>query len=350
MSPGPARRRRDNGAVLRVYLDQNHWVALARSRKGGFTDELGDLWRLANTSVDAGLVSFPLSAVHYYETSKRIAQESRWNLAATMAELSRVHTLAGSSTLVPAEVEAAASRIASRSALSPKVEPFGVGAAHALGAEPGTFEATSSVEELQAAGMPADMLDLISRGLIDAVEMAVLARTESSPTAQAIAAATRSHMGTVDRTFADAQRSYASDLETHGLAHRRDEGLSRFDLMDVMPLFTRALAAHGMMFDPKQFQDIEVVEQLLREVPSKWVVREMRRVRHRNPQQPWTESDLNDMNALSGALVYCDVVVTERQWAHHFNKEGVAELFDTVVISGLRKLTDLLEAESRTGR
>lgn len=333
--------------MLRIYLDQNKWVDLARSRKSGFTDELGEVWHLANASVEAGLASFPLSAVHYYETNKRVDQTSRWNLAVTMAELSRVHTIAGSSTLVPAEVTAAATRIASGGTISPSIDAFGRGAAHALGAEPTTFEGLSSIEELKAAGMPPDMLDLVRRGLVEAVELAVLARTETSTRARDIAAITRSHMGTVDRKFADAQRRFASELKTHRLTHRRDEGLSRFDLVDVIPLFNRALAQHGVMFTPEQFEDIEVVDELLHEVPSKWVVREMRRVRHRNPQQPWTESDLNDMNALSGAVVYCDVVVTERQWAHHLNKEGVAKHNDTKVISNLREVTGLLVADSR---
>lgn len=334
--------------MLRIYLDQNKWVELARSRKSGFTDEVGGVWHLAMTRVEDGRVSFPLSAVHYYETSKRVDQESRWNLAATMAELSRVHTLAGSSTLVRAEVKAAAARIVSRATYSPPIEAFGEGAAHALDADPGTFQGLSSIEELDAAGMPSEILDLVRKGLVGAAELAVLARTESSPTARTIAAATRSRMGAVDRKFADSQRSFASDLQKHGLVHRRDEGLSRFDLVDVMPLLTRALAELGMKFDPKQFEDIDVVNRLLRQIPSKWVVREMRRVRHRNSQQPWAESDLNDMNALSGAVVYCDVVVTERQWAHHLNQEGVAKLHNTTVISDLRNLSALLVADSRT--
>jgi hypothetical protein len=54
------------------------------------------------------------------------------------------------------------------------------------------------------------------------------------------------------------------------------------------------------------------------------------------------------MNALSGAVVYCDVVITERQWAHHLNKEGVAKLYNTKVVSNLRELPDLLIAASRS--
>jgi hypothetical protein len=334
-------------SMLRIYLDQNKWVELSRSRRGRFSDDLGDVWHVAKAGVDAGLLSFPLSDIHYYETHKRVDQASRWRLAATMVELSHGHTLAGSSTLVPAEVTAAAYRIATGSPPPRRVEAFGLGAAHALGVEPGRFSGLSSLDELEAAGMPDVMLDLVRDGVIDATELALLARTEASPAASAIAAATRKQMGAVGRRFADAQRDYASALQQHGLAHQRDEGLSRFDLVDVIPLFNRAFAALGKQLTPEQFKDIEAVEGLLREVPSKWVVREMRRVRHRNAQQAWTENDLNDVNALSGAVVYCDVVVTERQWTHHLNQEGIARLHDTVVISDLRKLPELMVTDSR---
>lgn len=69
------------------------------------------------------------------------------NLAATMAELSRVHSIAGPNTLVPAEVNAAAAKIVPGSPPAQPIQAFGVGAAHALGADPDTFTGRSSVEE-----------------------------------------------------------------------------------------------------------------------------------------------------------------------------------------------------------
>lgn len=287
-------------------------------------------------------------AVHYFETTKRVRQDSRWDLAAAMAELSRMHTIAGANTLIPQEVDAVAARIY-RDQIDPNapdpspIEPFGVDAAHALGAPPGTFAGQFSFEELRAAGMPEDMLTLVRRGLVDATELAVLARTESSEQARKIAEQTREQMGEVDQKFADHQRAFAEHVKDNRLTHRRDEGLSRFDLADIRELILRACVARGFVLTPEQFGDTETVERLLKEVPSKWAVR---RVRHRNVQQSWTASDLNDINALSGAVVYCDIVVTERQWAHHLNKEGLPQLHGTTVISDLKDLTGLLVAHS----
>ena len=104
---------------------------------------------------------------------------------------------------------------------------------------------------------------------------------------------------------------------------------------------------------PKETADAFVgdrarVQHFLENVPSRWVTRELRRVRHRNRQQQWQRGDLNDVNALSVATPYCDVVVTERQWARHLNHEGLAEKYGTVVIHDLTELPSLLAAAPTT--
>ncbi len=68
----------------------------------------------------------------------------------------------------------------------------------------------------------------------------------------------------------------------------------------------------------------------------------MRRLRHANPQKQWEGNDLNDVMALSVVVPYCDVVVTERQWAHSVGVAKLDRRFNTTVISDLRKLPELL--------
>ena len=60
---------------------------------------------------------------------------------------------------------------------------------------------------------------------------------------------TRAHMEEVNRKFADAQRAFAEGLTLHRLTHRRDEGLTRFDFADIIPLFNRACVARGVVPD-----------------------------------------------------------------------------------------------------
>lgn len=51
-------------------------------------------------------------------------------------------------------------------------------------------------------------------------------------------------------------------------------------------------------------------------------------------------NDLNDLMALSVAIPYCDVVVTENFWAHIASQVGVDELYNTKVTSDIEEVFD----------
>ncbi|BCB83693.1 hypothetical protein Psuf_010060 [Phytohabitans suffuscus] len=81
--------------MLRVYLDQNKWIDLARAASGHpaggrFSDALA----LARAGVASGTVSFPLDMYRYWETSKRGNDRSRNEVVDVMRELSQQHTMA----------------------------------------------------------------------------------------------------------------------------------------------------------------------------------------------------------------------------------------------------------------
>jgi hypothetical protein len=59
---------------------------------------------------------------------------------------------------------------------------------------------------------------------------------------------------------------------------------------------------------------VKRAEKLIRPAPAVFVHRELRRLRHEASGKAWEASDLVDLTALSSAIVYCDVVVTERVW------------------------------------
>lgn len=93
------------GPVLRVYLDQNKWIDLARAATGHplgarFVDALV----AARAAVAAEEASFPLDLYRYQETGKRRDDRSRRALADLM-DLSRQHTVARSHHLLPAEID-----------------------------------------------------------------------------------------------------------------------------------------------------------------------------------------------------------------------------------------------------
>ena len=87
--------RADMVMVLRVYLDQNHWVSLMKAE----TDRpdgrpFRDIALLLSEAANRGFVSLPLSMTHAMELQSRANFQSRLRLASTMIRLSRWHAIA----------------------------------------------------------------------------------------------------------------------------------------------------------------------------------------------------------------------------------------------------------------
>jgi hypothetical protein len=87
------------------------------------------------------------------------------------------------------------------------------------------------------------------------------------------------------------------------------------------------------------------LEAFIEDVPTIYAHRELRLLRQLASQKPWEENDLTDLTALPPAIVYCDVVVTERLWTDIARRTDLSTRFGTTVIRSLEDLPPfLLEA------
>lgn len=59
---------------------------------------------------------------------------------------------------------------------------------------------------------------------------------------------------------------------------------------------------------------------------------------HRNPQTKWTGNDMFDIDALSVAVPYCDLVVTERHARHVLEVSGAPGRCGTTAMATLAEL------------
>src|SRR5664280_1227043 len=125
------RRTRDDGCVLRIYLDQNKWVDLARAAHGhplGMRFE--DALAMCRAGVAAGTVTFPLDIYRYWETGKRGNDRSRNDVVDVMRELSRAHTMALPFGVLDQELDLALQRRFGRPEHARRQHVFGVGMRH----------------------------------------------------------------------------------------------------------------------------------------------------------------------------------------------------------------------------
>jgi hypothetical protein len=83
--------------MKRIYLDQNKWIDLAACEKGlEKYARFRDVLTIAAAAVDRRLASFPLSTIHYIETSHR-RRRPVGSIAAALAGVNRARSV-----LIPA--------------------------------------------------------------------------------------------------------------------------------------------------------------------------------------------------------------------------------------------------------
>lgn len=76
-------------------------------------------------------------------------------------------------------------------------------------------------------------------------------------------------------------------------------------------------------------------------MPSSDVAITLTTARHRS-QSRWTSNDIFDLDAMSVAVPYCDIVVTERSARHVLDQAGLGRRLGTKLLASLAELEEEL--------
>jgi hypothetical protein len=325
--------------MLRVYLDQNKWIDLARARLGK-NEAARDVLDVAKEAVRLGLASFPLSSTHYIETWNSRSARRRWNLASTMFNLARPggsigpHTMAGPPEVVEMELDVALRRRFGRP-LDIRWQPvFGEGVGHAFGKPAVKYEAPAelplSPERRRDINYQASRLkELVSLAgpITDLPVVGIDTESYKRPS----------------RTYMEGEAGRVELFKRLRLNRdKRAKYVGVVSLLDIFEPLNEALSRAGI--DNEEFLSLSADEMMdfLSDLPSRHVDYELHRLRHEDPHLKRGLGDLEDLAALSVAIAYCDVVVTERLWAHLARRAGLEERYETRILSNVCDLLPLL--------
>jgi hypothetical protein len=291
-------------ALVRVYLDQNAWIALLQAKEGHPRGaRYRDTLLLLKEAVRRGDVSLPLSYVHYVETSRRRPYAKRARLARLMAELSRYQTIAPFQSLVRAELRVAlASWFGSRIVPDPPA-PFGRGADHAFGIGFIEAQVVSLIGRHGERARPA-------RGVL---EWGALAGHPDHDAANDPPGRQLQALLTKEAERLEKLRSLRRpDGWTRGDKSRRAWSAQAYveALDEVNDAFDEADVPAGALLSCGR----EAMSAFLKDVPTLAARYELGRLKEQDSSATWTVNDLRDLEALSVAVVYADVVVTENMW------------------------------------
>lgn len=331
-----------------VYLDQWVWIRLARAHRGRPARPADVDVLAAIRKASANGVAFPLSATHYHETLKITDPRQRRDLVEVMAPISAVRTIRSQSDLLRHQFLTALHETAGRPAIRPApVRVLGLGMQWAFRGVPARFQVVDAegrvVEEVDRAWL---------RHLNQHGEAELLGGPpdEELPALEAL--------GYVSPKELDSQpgsRLAWEELLVGRLANRR---LSREELRvlllarelthEYLDLLNRLLAEYRLTFgglvaggDPVKVRQRAVA--LVERVPTLRIAAEMKVEMFHDRGRSWTWNMVNDIDALSIAIPYCRLVITDRDAAGIARRTGADLRHGTTVISDLDALPELLD-------
>ena len=338
-----------------VYLDLNHWVGLAKARAGHpdagiYTKVLEHAQRARDTRE----VIFPLSSTHYMELAKVRSPEQRAAIGAVMADLSGFCTILSHTVIHTCEIEASLdTHVARRPDEISLLHLLGRGVGHAFGrhgfigfrdgagtdvtaklrgswgAGPDAFddwraEIESDFEKRMLAGPTNDDLgELKSRGW--------------NPYA--------AHRVAERRASQEKEQARRLDGESRWRRGRlRDVVAARYLTIELWGPLVEGLGARGLTIS-KAFPTRAESRAFVDSMPSGDAYVSLMTLAHRDPQHAWSANDIFDIDALSAAVAYCDLVATDRERVHGLVSSGVASRLDTDVVASPHDLLSALQAQ-----
>lgn len=325
-----------------VYLDQNAWINLSRQAYSTPTEKTSQYSRL-KLAAESRRAIFPLSAMHYLETWHRSGWESRHRLATVMRNLSNYCTIAPITKLQRTEVaRSVLIKLAPRKFRPiPRYSAIGYGVNHAFASKYGRFRYVASVETDATPEGPAvtprpdERIDRFASADQERYQWFSLAGFEDAMDIDGLDRITQHRRGA---RYAEQQQIRTDWLNKSGNRGMLDRFLLSEDFNDLLEDINQTCDLHKL--DPyKLIQSREEIIDFIKSVPTRDVFSALRITRHRNKQKRWEQHDFADLLALSVAIPYCDVVVTEKQWCHITKQARLDKKYGTLMV---HKLDDAL--------
>lgn len=334
------RRHVPDQDAFSVYLDLNHWIALAKARVGHpdgarFTACLDLLVK----AVDSGKLILPLGLTHYTEVANITDVRQRADVANAMAELSGFTTLAARKHRLRCEVAQALHQRLGRPLFPARLKRFGRGIAFAWGVSDGPAGRVVPLRSRSRTKSTPHLAELEFR-LNQAAEYLLLRGPSPEDLARmadydlrAVQAIAEARAAREQELFALLQTDPARKRRLEDIAHAR--GL----YWELGPQLPELLAPAGLSVESFFCKGKDWITSFLDGIPALAVRTSLVMQTNKNGTRAWTRNDIYDIDALEAAVPYCDVVVTERYACRVMNQSGLADRFSTKVI---RRLDDLV--------
>lgn len=332
-----------------VYLDMNHWIYLSKAAKGlpaGM--QYREALNACRTARVNGRAVFVLAAAHYQEMTKIESPRQRHNLADLMEELSGLTTLLCRQILIKLEIEELLDhRLGQAPRIVARHDLLDTGAGRAFGKNLRFFLKNthdgSDATETGRAILGAEAFDEMMATINLEVEGGLL----RGPKDEEIPDLLRyGYVGDIAEQIAQRRADQENEQASRHAGTQWARGVKLSDVILAREVAIELLDPLLEALQRRGHSDIGVLvsrkadaRALIQSMPISSVAALLKTEQHRNPSRPWKSNDIFDIDALSIAVPYCDIVVTEKNRWHHLRTAKVDEQMNTVI---LRRLDDLI--------
>jgi hypothetical protein len=309
--------------VDRVYLDLNKWITLVRQYK-----QSDDQTRL-NKLEELDEVVCPLSVIHLMETAsageRQIDEMFDW-----MVKLSRNQMIAPQSIVENEEVRSKVGELLGKEFyMEDKV--FGEGLVFALGGR--HYDIKTQGEQVD---------EVLRSKLLDFVEGEEATRRALESDSIRDTFGKRAHenvdLGAIERIRQKNEQRFDDNTT------RRKKSVIEYFQARVLSKFLRQLQneiepsdLQSMDHDiPKErLESTDYAYEWIQQFPSVFTFSTLATMRDMQKQRDIKANDINDLTALSVAIPYCDIVVTENFWTNLSNQVGLGSMYETHVTADI---------------
>ena len=332
-----------------VYLDLNHWIALAKALSGHSDGEIDTgLLDFCLRSVERGIAIFPISLSIYVEILKIRNYRRRCDLRKAIELLGRYAVVTSRSIVATHEIEALLDHV-----VGPSPEPITTmdyldwGVFRAAGMD-GSMRVRSGddrdvTEEVrQSFTNGPQAFDQIVLEAILEFNRQVIDGPSPEEDSQL-----RNQGYNPERILERYEREAADEVE---FAHRlddepkwrrgrlRDAVSAREVLIQINSILKRGCNERGIGSLQSLFPSVTDTPKAFDSMPSFDASVTLKTSLHKNARHRWTQNDVHDIHALASTLPYCDIVITDRAMASQAVRTGLADRLNTVALSHLSDL------------
>ncbi|MEU5874095.1 hypothetical protein AB0A73_21380 [Glycomyces sp. NPDC047369] len=310
-----------------------------------------DALEVCREAAQDGRVVFVLSGLHYMELSHNSSVERRKDLASIMEELSGFKSLLGREAIMKFEIESMLdSKFGRATQTYQSAQLVGDGSGYAFGMKGGFYfgddngvDSSAELREMMGAEAFDEMMAEINRlgeryvlGGPEENDLPRLARMGYQSDIAKQAAEKRARQETE-------QRERHNGTEWGSGPRLTDVIILRELLVELLDLVLADLLRRGFTGVEELISDSTSIRNVVLSMPTALVSALLKAEHHRNYSNAWTSNDIFDIDAMSLAVPYCDIVVTENHRCNDLKKLKLDKKLNTVVLSKLSQLVDQLQ-------